>query len=215
MAAKLPRSIPCAALLEAAKAIDAGESHAFGPSSGYDVLINGRRYPPKAVVGVAAKFFLGHEYHPSDFKGGLGTECFSILESAGFDVVRKVGDAGLAEEEGAQGLHVEGATARILVSKYERDRKAKEKCVKGYGPICVVCGFEFGRMYGELGDGYIHVHHLVPISEMGGEYVLDPLQDLVPVCANCHAMMHLRRPPYRPEELAEIIAAHGGGARSS
>jgi 5-methylcytosine-specific restriction protein A len=49
---------------------------------------------------------------------------------------------------------------------------------------------DFEKMYGELGRGFIHIHHVVPISTIGKEYLLDPVKDLVPVCPNCHAMLH-------------------------
>jgi 5-methylcytosine-specific restriction protein A len=52
----------------------------------------------------------------------------------------------------------------------------------------------FGDVYGPLGDGYIHVHHLVEVSSIGTEYVVDPVRDLRPVCANCHAMLHRQSP---------------------
>ena len=48
----------------------------------------------------------------------------------------------------------------------------------------------FGNRYGELGEGYIHVHHVVPLSKIGKEYTVDPVKDLIPLCANCHAMVH-------------------------
>ena len=63
-------------------------------------------------------------------------------------------------------------------------------------------------MYGELGQGFIHVHHIVPISKIGKEYKIDPINDLVPVCPNCHAMLHRGKDGkvYRIDELKEIIA---------
>lgn len=49
---------------------------------------------------------------------------------------------------------------------------------------------DFEKQYGELGKGFIHVHHIVPISTIGGNYRIDYEKDLVPVCPNCHAMLH-------------------------
>jgi 5-methylcytosine-specific restriction protein A len=48
----------------------------------------------------------------------------------------------------------------------------------------------FEEKYGEIGRNFIHVHHIVPISTIGQEYQIDPEKDLVPVCPNCHAMLH-------------------------
>jgi 5-methylcytosine-specific restriction enzyme A len=84
----------------------------------------------------------------------------------------------------------EGQTQKVLMNKYERSHLAREKCIEYYGYKCSVCGFDFEVFYGEIGKEYIHIHHLVPISEIGHEYVVDPILDLRPVCANCHAMLH-------------------------
>ena len=64
---------------------------------------------------------------------------------------------------------------------------------------------KFGIIYGVIGDGYIHVHHLRALSEIREEYVVDPKIDLRPVCPNCHAMLHRRKPMLSIEELKEIL----------
>ena len=74
--------------------------------------------------------------------------------------------------------------------------------------IFYVCGFSFGATYGEVAEGYIHVHHLVPLSEIGEGYEVDPVKDLRPVCPSCHAVIHLGRPPYKPEEIRDFIKNH-------
>jgi len=97
----------------------------------------------------------------------------------------------LPEEVEETSTYSEGSVHRILVNRYERDPQAREDCIKRYGPTCVVCGFRFGAVYGSLADGYIHVHHLAPLAEIGEQYAVDPITDLRPVCANCHAIIHL------------------------
>ncbi len=86
---------------------------------------------------------------------------------------------------------VEGAARQVLVNRYERDPGARRVCIAHYGTTCVVCGFSFAAVYGSVAEGFIHVHHLKPLAEIGGEYVIDPVADLRPVCPNCHAMIHL------------------------
>ena len=88
------------------------------------------------------------------------------------------------------GNYFEGALKQVYVNKYERDRNARDKCIEANGCVCRVCGMNFEKIYGELGKGFIHVHHIVPISTIGKEYKLNPVKDLVPVCPNCHAMLH-------------------------
>lgn len=84
----------------------------------------------------------------------------------------------------------EGAKKTIVVNQYERNVLARQKCISAHGYKCKVCGMDFEKTYGELGREFIHVHHIVPISNIGEEYQLDPIKDLVPVCPNCHAMLH-------------------------
>lgn len=103
--------------------------------------------------------------------------------------------------------YYEGAIKRISVNKYERDSTAREICIKAHGCKCNVCGLDFEKKYGELGRGFIHVHHIVPISTVGEEYKVDPIKDLIPVCPNCHAMLHRRGNDdmLSVKELQEII----------
>ena len=60
-----------------------------------------------------------------------------------------------------------------------------------YGYSCVVCGFNFEDEYGDAAKDFIHVHHLMPLSEIKGVHKVDPIKDLRPVCPNCHAVIHL------------------------
>ena len=101
--------------------------------------------------------------------------------------------------------YVEGAVKQVVVNAYERNAAARKKCIDTFGPVCVVCGFDFGAEYGRVGRGFIHVHHLVPLHSVGKEYVVDPLNDLRPVCPNCHAIIHKRNPPYSIEEVQEMM----------
>ena len=70
---------------------------------------------------------------------------------------------------------------------------------------CSICGFSFREKYGEIGENFIHVHHLKPLSEIRTDYQLDPIKDLRPVCPNCHEMLHRKEPAYSLEELINII----------
>lgn len=84
----------------------------------------------------------------------------------------------------------EGAKSTIQVNKYERSSIARMKCIEKYGCKCIVCGLDFENMYGKIGRGFIHIHHVVPISVIGKTYKVDYENDLVPVCPNCHSMLH-------------------------
>jgi len=103
-----------------------------------------------------------------------------------------------------QGLP-EGARIRIEVNRFERSPINRAACIAHHGSQCLVCGLDFFKKYGLLGRDYIEVHHRIPVSEMGGSYRVDPINDLVPVCANCHAMLHRENPPLTIETLKSII----------
>jgi len=202
----IPQGIDRDLLLAAIRDLDAGTPHRFGASTHYDVLFEGRRYAPKAVVGRAAFLLNGVELTPYDFAAGIGTTCFRILERNGFDIVSK-SDADLyAGEVHTDEDHPEGSTVRVEVDRIERDGNARKACVDYYGLACSVCGLVFESEYGEIGRGFIHVHHLLPLAA-GGERDTDPVADLRPVCPNCHAMLHRKRPPFTIDELRDIRTA--------
>ncbi|HOE75564.1 MAG TPA: HNH endonuclease [Rectinema sp.] len=99
----------------------------------------------------------------------------------------------------------EGAKHISVSNRYERSSINRELCLLKHGYVCKICGMSFERKYGELGKNYIHVHHIVPVSRMGGSYIINPETDLIPVCPNCHAMLHRQDPPLTPEQLIEIL----------
>ncbi|MEZ6130054.1 MAG: hypothetical protein R3C59_15325 [Planctomycetaceae bacterium] len=100
-------------------------------------------------------------------------------------------NAGSPDEESDSESYIEGATRSILVNACERNAKARTACISIYGTACVICGFDFGAVYGPDADGYIHVHHLKPLAKLRKTYRVDPKVDLRPVCPNCHAVIHL------------------------
>lgn len=99
----------------------------------------------------------------------------------------------------------EGAKRTITVNAYERSKKARDVCIAYWQAICAVCGMDFEKVYGDIGKGFIHVHHLVKIADIGQEYAVDPIRDLIPVCPNCHAMLHKSEPPMTIEALKAKI----------
>jgi len=117
---------------------------------------------------------------------------------------RALGSIAEPEAEVPQ-TYKEGAKKRIEVNVYERSPEARAICIQHYGLNCSVCGFNFEETYGEIGIGFIHVHHLKPLSEIGKDYKLNPITDLRPICPNCHAMIHQRSPAYTIDELRAIL----------
>lgn len=100
----------------------------------------------------------------------------------------------------------EGELRRVYVNAYERNLAARARCIARYGFQCAACGMRFLERYGNVAEHLIHVHHLRPLSDIRREYDLDPIRDLRPVCPNCHAVIHLRNPPYTIEEVQQLLA---------
>jgi 5-methylcytosine-specific restriction protein A len=100
----------------------------------------------------------------------------------------------------------EGRKRRGLESRAERSPKLRKACIAHYGPTCQICGFNFAAKYGPIGRNFCHVHHLKELAELSEEVLVDAVSDLLPVCANCHAMLHVRFPAFLPEELRSIMS---------
>lgn len=111
----------------------------------------------------------------------------------------------IAEEITSTEKFVEGAAKTIQVNTYERNPNARKKCLEYYGAVCCICDFDFGKVYGEKFDDFIHVHHLRPIATIGSTYTFDPIKDLRPVCPNCHAVIHRKNPPYTIKQVERMI----------
>lgn len=102
-------------------------------------------------------------------------------------------------------IFIEGAKKRVTVNSYERDPEARLACIAHYGTTCQCCGFDFEEVYGEHGKGFIHVHHVKALSTLGEGYKLNPVKDLIPLCPNCHAMVHRGNKLLQVSELIDYL----------
>jgi len=112
-------------------------------------------------------------------------------------------------EDDDDGKLTEGRIHQVHITKHERNRDLRQQCLLHYGYECQVCGIDFEKVYGEPGKQFIEVHHLNPIADTDGEHEIDPKEDLVPLCSNCHSMIH-RKPggqPYSLKELKDLYKA--------
>lgn len=87
---------------------------------------------------------------------------------------------------------VEGKSSLVVGARYERDPKLRAAALAIHGYSCAACGFNFEEFYGEYGKGFIHIHHIEPLFSVG-EQTVNPETDLVPLCANCHAITHRKK----------------------
>lgn len=132
-----------------------------------------------------------------------------ILSKSGLeDTERELGTSEDSQGLGSNQFFLkEGKKHHVLVSKYERNPAIRRKAIEYHGTSCQACGMNFKVTYGELGEGFIHVHHLHPISQSNGEYTPDIKKDFAVLCPNCHAMVHRKRDSLLSiEDLARIIS---------
>ncbi len=101
---------------------------------------------------------------------------------------------------------IEGGKKQITINAYERNPAARKACIRHFGAVCMVCGFNFQKKYGDDFEGIIHVHHIKPLSECTQEYIVDAINDLVPVCPNCHLVIHSKPSgTYTVEEVKTFL----------
>lgn len=132
----------------------------------------------------------------------LRPELVKAMHSTG-----STGETPLPDEvrEDAQATFIEGLKRSVMVNAYERNPVARRRCLEHWGLACMVCDLHFKDVYGEIGRDFIHVHHVVPISQVGPKRQVNPITDLRPVCPNCHAMLHRQNPPLSVEQLQKIM----------
>ncbi|MCL2130796.1 MAG: HNH endonuclease [Treponema sp.] len=87
-------------------------------------------------------------------------------------------------------IYLDGNPQQKLYTYYERDSKARDKCLQIKGYTCAVCEKKMVDIYGDIGKEYIHVHHIKFLSSIKKEHKIIPENDLEPVCPNCHSMLH-------------------------
>lgn len=148
---------------------------------------------PLVPLGLLQERFPSYRWTPQE--GGvsvpdaIATDVLSLIR---FDAVLKRSDVE---------RYVEGRSKRVTITTYDRSTAARQACIAHHGYDCAVCGFSFAQVYGALGSGYVEVHHLKQIADLGDDALVDPIMDLRPVCSNCHRMLHKQRPPLSIEEL--------------
>lgn len=106
------------------------------------------------------------------------------------DVITNDIESEKAEEES---YYTDGSVKSYYGMRYERNPENRKRAIEIHGLSCVVCGFNFEKVYGERGKDFIEVHHVNPLSTIGEEVKIDPKVDLVPVCSNCHRMIHRKK----------------------
>ena len=136
---------------------------------------------------------------------------FHKLNSSTYTLIEFIANSNTIEDE-VDGLDytyessTEGTKKSKYTSYYERDPKLRKRALQFHGVTCYSCGFNFEQFYGEYAKDYIHIHHTKPLFENEDKVSVDPIKDLVPVCANCHSVIHRRKATTKSvEEIQDMI----------
>jgi predicted HNH restriction endonuclease len=108
-------------------------------------------------------------------------------------------DAAFQEGRKQLGVHLSNERNKHLIAH------AKKIWIQNDELRCSICSFSFSVTYGEVGEGYIEAHHIIPISELTENTIVRP-SDLAPVCSNCHGIIHRHRPWLTIEQMRVIVS---------
>ena len=203
----IPKGLDNKHFKQAAAAIDREGVPAERNSVHYDLVIEGKRYPPKYIVSLATKFATGEEYPASDFNA---VEAKNYFLNKGYEVIDRRAEAeNVVVDEDDESAFPEGRelfkTHRHLERDGEMPRKAKANRLAETGKLeCDVCKMDFHRVYGNLGHGFIEAHHTVPVSKLKGA-IKTKISDLALVCSNCHRMLHRGSTLLTIEKLRDLF----------
>jgi len=114
----------------------------------------------------------------------------------------------------------EGRKKSVTTQVYERSKLLRDRAIEYYTRdgviVCAACGFDFYKTYGESGHGYIEIHHQKPVYQYEdadfSRHVTLAVKDLIPLCANCHRIVHRKKGnPLSIQELVDVLAKQKAG----
>ena len=108
------------------------------------------------------------------------------------------------DEDEEEKQRLEGRMTEAKLLRRQRNRQARQQCLEASGYKCYICGFDFEKTYGEIGKGFLEVHHKRPISTYDEEHEI-PQSELVALCSNCHSIVHRRKEAMDVDELKNIV----------
>ncbi len=158
----------------------------------YDLILNGKSYPPKYIISLANRFAHGNDLPAEKFNAVEAKEYFLRSGYKVLDRRRQARKFVASQDE--ESAFPEGRECFKKHRHLERDnvitRKAKERRLAALGRLeCDVCGFNFQSTYGDLGRGFIEAHHLTPVAKLKGK-TKTKITEFGLVCSNCHRMLH-------------------------
>ena len=208
----IPKDLTKQHFLQAAAKADREGYPADRRSVHYDLVIDGRRYPPKYIVSLATELLTGRPYSAQDFNA---VEAKNYFTARGYEILDRRGDAEKKiVEEDDESAFPEGHERYSWHRKLERDakiaKKAKAKRLAVTGSLtCEVCATDFATKYGTRGEGFIEAHHIKPVAALDGKEKT-AIKDFALVCSNCHRMLHRGKKLISVHQLKHIVEQCSG-----
>ncbi|MCY7349119.1 MAG: EVE domain-containing protein [Cytophagaceae bacterium] len=181
---------------------------AFYIQADLEVLLNPEEEPILTLDILKTSRLASQNWTPQASGISIRPELVDELEAVWFDFLATTKvrhNPFIPIKDQLQKTYTEGTPNQVTLTKYERNPFARKACIEHYGVSCTVCGFNFEQVYGDLGIDFIHVHHLTQVAKVGKRYAVDPINDLRPVCPNCHAMLHKRNEGVSVEILKSLM----------
>ena len=174
----------------------------------FEVLLNADREPILTTEILKTGILAKQNWKPMGSGSSIKFEIIDELEAIWFNflITQKIrNNPFIPAINDIQKTYTEGTPNQVSITKYERNPFARKKCLEHYGFNCIICDFNFESKYGDLGKGFIHVHHLKQVATVGQAHEIDPIKDLRPVCPNCHSIIHRKKTPLTIDEVKQIM----------
>lgn len=170
-----------------------------------DAFLIDRNDRVKLLPRSSEKNVAGHGQHPVWYANELKCQ---KLKNELLDYVESLINLTNSSDEFKYHIYDESKVYVTSTQQIIRSQAAKSECIKIKGCHCNICGFDFEKTYGELGKDFIEVHHITPIGTLStgdGYEGTNPQKDLIPLCSNCHSMIHRRKEPYQPDMIKALL----------
>lgn len=173
----------------------------------FEVLLNAEKEPILTIDVINTGNLAKQNWRPMSSGNLIKADIVDELEAIWFDFLntQKIRhNPFIPADNEIQKTYLEGTPNQVSITKYERNPFARKKCLEYYGFSCIICDFNFEKIYGSIGKDFIHVHHLEQVSTVGKTYFADPIKDLRPVCPNCHSIIHKQKKAFTLDEMKRL-----------
>lgn len=152
------------------------------------------------IIEQHQEWHVQHNGHTSMKVIGYYIEYVAKKQGVDIDTIMLSRRVSAQQEADDEKQRMEGRLTEAKVLHRQRNRQARQLCLEASGYKCYVCGFDFEKAYGEIGKGFLEVHHTKPLATYDDEHPI-PQSELCALCSNCHSMVHRKKDVLDVDEL--------------